>query len=90
MLASASRILRARIQHHRADVPKGSPAELTGEIALNPPLVGFVMPTIRIVQARIQHERTEVVVLLPAMDAEERPFLVALEERVFAAPVGMM
>ena len=48
------------------------------------------MPTIRIVRTGIQHKRTEVIVLEPAMDTVERPILVALEERVFAAPVGMM
>lgn len=90
MLTAACRILRTRATHHRADVLEGTPAELTGEVAVNPPLVGFVVATVRIVQTRIQHKRTEIVVLLPAMDAEERPFLVALEERVFAAPVGMM
>ena len=51
MLAAAGRILRAGIQHHRADVLEGAPAELAGEIAVNPPLVGFVVPTIRIVEA---------------------------------------
>ena len=90
MLAAAGRILRAGIHHHRADVVIGTPAELAGEVAADPTLVGFVVPSVRIVLTRIQHERTEVIVLLSAMDAEERPLLVALEERVFAAPVGMM
>ena len=51
MLAAACRILQARIQHHRADVPEGSPAELAGEVTVNPPLVGFVVTAVRIVQA---------------------------------------
>lgn len=51
MLAAACRILQAGIQHHRADVLEGAPAELAGEVAGNPALVGFVVPTIRIVQA---------------------------------------
>ena len=90
MLAAAGRIPRAGIQHHRADVVIGAPAELAGEVAADPALVGFVTTSVRIVLTRVQHERTEVVVLHPTMDAEERPFLVPLEERVFAAPVGMM
>ena len=90
MLAAAGRILRAGIQHHRADVLEGAPAELTGEVAADTAFVGFVVAPVRIVRTRIQHERTEVVVLEPAMDAVERSFLVALEERVLAAPVGMM
>ena len=90
MLAAADRILRTGIQHHRADVVIGTPAKLAGEVATDPALVGFVVASIRIVRTRIQHERTEVVVLLSAMDAEERPLLVALEERVLAAPVRMM
>lgn len=68
----------------------GAPAELAGEVAADPTLVGFVVPAVRIVRTRIQHERTEVVVLHPTMDAVERPFLVALEERMFSAPVRMM
>ena len=90
MLPATRWVPRTRVHHHRADVLESAPAELAGEVAAHPPLVGFVVATVRIVQARIQHERTEIVVLLSAMDAEERPFLVALEERVFAAPVGMM
>ena len=90
MLTSARRIFRAGIQHHRADVPEGAPAELADEVAVNPALVGFVVPTIRIVRTGIQRKRTEVIVLEPAMDTVERPFLVALKERMFAAPVGMM
>ena len=90
MLAAACRILQAGIQHHRADVLEGTPAELAGEVAADSALVWFVVPTVRIVRTGIQHERTEIVVLLPAMEAVERPFLVALEERVFAAPVGMV
>ena len=90
MFAAAGRILRTGIQHHRADVVIGAPAELAGEVAADSALVGFVVPTVRIVRTRIQHEQTEIVVLLPTMDAVERPLLVALEERVFAAPVGMM
>ena len=50
MLAAACWILRARIQHHRADVLEGASAELAGEVAVNPALVGFVVPTVRIVQ----------------------------------------
>lgn len=90
MLPAAGWILRTGIQHHRADVLEGTPAELAGEVAADSAFVGFVVPTIRIALTRIQHERTEVAVLLPAMDAEERSFLIALEERVFAAPVGMV
>ena len=90
MFTAAGRILRAGIQHHRADVVLGAPAELAGEVATDPALIGFVVASIRIVLTRIQHERTEIVVLLTAMDAEEWPILVALEERVLAAPVGMM
>ena len=90
MLAAACRILRAGIQHHRADVLEGAPAELAGEVTVNPALIGFVVPTIRILRTGIQHKRTEVIVLEPAMDTVERPILVALEERVFAAPFGMM
>ena len=51
MLPAACRILQAGIQHHRTDVLESSPAELAGEVAVNPPFVGFVVPTIRIVQA---------------------------------------
>ena len=90
MFAAAGWIPRAGIQHHRADVVIGATAELAGEVAADPTLVGFVMPSVRIVLTRIQHERTEVVVLLSAMDAVERSLLIALEERVFASPVGMM
>ena len=90
MLPAACRVLQARIQHHRADVLECSPAELAGEVAADPALVGFVATSVRIVQTRIQHERTEIVVLLSAMDAVKRPFLVALEERMLAASVGMM
>ena len=90
MLAAACRVLHAGIQHHRADVSESSPAELAGEVAVNPTLVGFVVASIRIVRTRIQHERTEVVALHSAMNAVERPFLVALNERVLAAHVRMM
>ena len=90
MLAAADRILRTGIQHHRADVVIGTPAELAGEVAADPAFVWFVSTSVRIVLTRIQHERAEIVVLEPAMDAEKRPFLVTLEERVFAAPVRMM
>ena len=90
MLPAASWIPRARIQHHRAEVVIGASAELAGEVAADPTLVGFVVPPVRIVRTRVQHERTEVVVLEPAMNAEEQTFLVTLEERVLAAPVGMM
>ena len=90
MPPAAGRIPRAGIQHHRADVVIGATAELAGEVAADPTLVGFVMPAVRIVLTRVQHERTEVVVLHSAMGAVERPFLVTLEERVLAAPVGMM
>ena len=68
----------------------GAPAELAGEAAADPALVGFMVTSVRIARTRIQYERTKVVVLHPAMNAVERPFLVALEERVLAAPVGMM
>ena len=51
MLATASRILQAGIQHHRADVLEGAAAELAGEVTVNPPLVGFVVTAVRIVQA---------------------------------------
>ena len=51
MLATACRILQAGIQHHRTDVPEGTPAELAGVFTADPALVGFVVPTIRIVQA---------------------------------------
>lgn len=90
MFTPAGRIPRAGIQHHRANVVISAPTELAGVLAVNPALVGFVVPTIRIVLTRIQHERTEVVILLSAMNAVERPLLVTLEERVFAASIGMM
>ena len=90
MSAAALRIPGAATQHHRADVPEGSSAELAGEVAADSAFVGFVATSVRIVLTRIQHERTEVVVLHSAMNTVERPFLVTLEERVFAAPVGMM
>ena len=79
MLAAATGIFHTRIQHHRADVLEGSPAELAGVLAVNPPLVGLVVTTVRIVHAGVQQKRTEVIVLLPAMDAVERTLLVALE-----------
>ena len=90
MLPATRWIPRTRVHHHRADVPEAASAELAGEVTVNPALIGFVVPTIRIVRTGIQHKRTEVIVLEPAMDTVERPILVALEERVFAAPVGMM
>ena len=90
MLAAADRTPRTGIQHHRAKVVIGASAELAGEVAADPAFVRFVATSVRIVRTRIQHERAEVVVLHPAMNAVERPFLVTLEERVFAAPVRMM
>ena len=69
MFVAAGWIPRTGIQHHRADVLEGAPAELASEVAANPPLVRFVVSTIRIVQAGIQYERTEVVVLLSAVFA---------------------
>ena len=90
MLAAAGWIPRTGIQHHRADVVIGAPAELAGEVAADPAFVGFVVPSVRIVLTRIQHERAEIVILHSAMNAVERPLLVALKERVFAAPFRMM
>ena len=90
MFAAACWIPRTGIQHHRADVVIGATAELAGEVAADPAFVRFVATSVRIVRTRIQHERAEVVVLHPAMNAVERPLLVALKERVFAAPVRMM
>ena len=90
MFAAAGWIPRTGIQHHRAKVVIGAPAKLAGEVTVNPPFVWFVVPTIRIVLTRIQHERAEIAILHSAMNAVERPFLVALEERVFAASIGMM
>ena len=90
MFAAACWIPRTGIQHHRAKVVIGASAELAGEVAADPAFVRFVATSVRIMHTGIQHERAEVVVLHPAMDAEERPFLVALEERVLAAPVRMM
>ena len=51
MFPAAGRILRAGIQHHRADVVIGAPAELAGEVAADPALVGFVTTSVRIVRA---------------------------------------
>ena len=90
MLAATCRILRAGIQHHRADVPERPPAELAGEVAVNPAFVGLVVTAVGVVHAGVQQKRTEIVVLLPAMDTVERSILVTLEERMLAAPVGMM
>ena len=90
MLAATCWILCTRIQHHRADVFEGATAELAGEVAVNPSFVGLVVTAVGVVHAGVHQKRAEVVVLLSAMDAEERPFLIALEERVFATPVGMM
>ena len=90
MFAAAGWIPRTGIQHHRAKVVIGASAEFTGEVAADSAFVGFVATSVRIVLTRIQHERAEIVILHSAMNAVERPFLVALEERVFAAPFRMV
>ena len=90
MLTAACRILRAGIQHHRADVPERPPAELAGEVTVNPAFVGLVVTAVGVVHAGVHQKRAEVVVLLPAMDAVKRPVLVPLEERMLAAPIGVV
>ena len=90
MFAAAGRIPRTGIQHHRADVLEGAPAELAGEVAVNPPLVGFVVLSMRIPQAIVFNQVAKISFCVSAMDAEERPFLVALEQGMLAPAVRML
>ena len=84
MAAAACWVFDTGVQDHRADVLECPPAELAGEIAGYVTVERFVVATVRIVHACVQKKRPQVCVLLPAVDAVERPAGIALEECMLA------